>query len=63
MTNEKYNWIKNRGFPAFGVLLLIIGIIFLLQENGYLPKTFQWWPIILIALGLIIIYEHYTKKK
>ena len=44
---------------AFGLFLLIIGIIFLLS-NLNLFWWLRWdylWPLILIAIGLTIIFQ------
>lgn len=43
---------------AFGVVLVVIGSIFLLESLGIIDYGVrQLWPLVLIALGLLIIYE------
>jgi hypothetical protein len=43
---------------AFGVVLVVIGSIFLLESLGLIDYGLrQLWPLVLIALGLLIIYE------
>jgi hypothetical protein len=43
---------------AFGVVLVVIGSIFLLESLGLIEYGLrQLWPLVLIALGLLIIYE------
>ncbi len=48
--------------PIFGLLLLIIGAIFL--ANNFFPelRLDKYWPIIPIALGFILIFSSYQKK-
>ncbi len=40
-----------------GLMLLGLGLIFLLSNFGYFPSGLwgRWWPLILIAIGLIIL--------
>lgn len=40
-----------------GLVLLGLGFIFLLSNFGYFPSGLweRWWPLILIAIGLIIL--------
>ena len=43
---------------AFGVVLVIIGTIFLLESLGVTDVGIrELWPLILIGLGLVILYE------
>jgi hypothetical protein len=43
---------------AFGLVLVIIGVIFLLESLGITDVGIrQLWPLILIGLGLLILYE------
>jgi hypothetical protein len=43
-------------FPILAVILLVVGIIWLVNELGYLAITIPWVPVVLIiiAVGLII---------
>jgi len=46
--------------PIWGILLVFIGIIFLLQNFGFLSWTiwralWRFWPVVLIMAGLGII--------
>jgi len=48
--------------PVWGVFLLFLGIIFLLQTTGVLPwglwgTLWHFWPALLIAIGLGIHLE------
>src|SRR4030067_988757 len=40
-----------------GLVLLGLGLIFLLSNFGYFPSGLwgRWWPLILIAVGLILL--------
>lgn len=45
-----------RGRISFGVVLLIIGVIWLLRELGYLTNI-PIWPTILIVIALWLIFK------
>jgi hypothetical protein len=61
---------KNRdwGYLIYGNLILLIGIFFLLEYLLLLPPFFfedtidQYWPLILIVLGLIIFFRGFFTK-
>ena len=42
-----------------GVVLLVLGIIFLLENFGLMPhfRWDRWWPIFLIIIGLAVIVK------
>lgn len=43
---------------AIGVVLVVIGAIFLLESLGVMDVGInELWPVILIAVGLVIVYE------
>lgn len=43
---------------AFGLVLVIIGVIFLLESLGITQVGIrELWPLILIGLGLLVLYE------
>ncbi len=43
---------------ALGVVLVIVGAIFLMESVGIIDAGLaELWPVILIALGLVILYE------
>ncbi len=43
---------------ALGVVLVVIGAIFLLESVGITDAGLdELWPAILIAVGLVIVYE------
>ncbi len=52
---------------ALGVVLVVIGAIFLLESLGIIDAGInELWPVILIAIGLVIVYErlrrHYRRR-
>lgn len=49
--------------PFLGLILMIIGAIFL--ANNFFPqlRLDKYWPIIPIALGLALIFSSYNHKK
>lgn len=51
---------KNSTLP--GIILVILGLIFLLDNYGF--KLFDFgklWPMFLIIPGVCIIYDHYKQ--
>lgn len=53
----------HRKSSIFGLFLMIIGAIFL--ANNFFPqlRLDKYWPIIPIALGLVLIFSSYNHKK
>ena len=49
----------NRSFPTFAVILLVIGIIWLLNELNVIAVDVPWWPVILIIVALGAIVNRY----
>jgi len=43
--------------PVFGILLLIIGIIWILQDFALITIDIPWVPIIVILIALAIILK------
>jgi hypothetical protein len=43
---------------ALGVVLVVIGAIFLLESLDVIDAGInELWPVILIAIGIVIVYE------
>lgn len=41
-----------------GLVLVAIGAFLLLRNLGYIPPNVeQWWPVILIGIGLVIVFN------
>jgi len=56
---------KERYAPAWGILLLFLGIIFLLQNLNVLPwglwgTLWHFWPVLIIAIGLTILLRFHN---
>jgi Domain of unknown function (DUF5668) len=47
-----YTWRRCRG----ALILILIGVVFLLQESHVLPWS-GGWPLILIGIGIILLAE------
>ena len=61
---EKPEPVTHRAGYIAGVILVIIGLFFLLNSFGWL-WWFRWgyvWPVIVIAIGLLIIFRIVRKK-
>ena len=48
--------------PRIGaVILIVLGVLFLLSNLGMLPRLgplfAQWWPLILIAVGVYLLVQ------
>lgn len=41
------------------IVLIVLGVLFLLSNLGWIPRLgplfAQWWPIILIAVGVTLL--------
>ena len=48
-----------RSTKTGAVILIVIGVLFLLANLGYIPRLgpllAQWWPVILIVVGLYLL--------
>ena len=63
MPDEKQQ--KERYAPVWGILLLFLGIIFLLQNLNVLPwglwgTLWHFWPVLIIAIGLTILLRFHN---
>jgi hypothetical protein len=57
-----------RSKSAIGAYVLIgLGILFLLANLGWIPPVrllmSQWWPIILIIVGILLLIRHSSRHK
>jgi len=53
------------GVPIWGILLLFLGVVFLLQTLGVLPwglwgTLWRFWPVLIIIIGLGILLRRYN---
>jgi len=49
-------------FPMLGVILLVIGVIWLLDGLNLLPwKNIPWVPVVLIIVAIGLIVNRYSK--
>ncbi len=46
-------------------ILIVLGLIFLLSNLGWLPRHVmaQWWPLILIIVGVLMLIRRSSRKK
>ena len=49
-------------FPTFGVILLVIGVVWLLSELGIVIINVPWIPLLLIVVAIGIIFNAFQKK-
>lgn len=59
---KKKNVCCSGTFPTFAVSLLVIGVLWLLAELGYIVINIPWIPIVLIIIAIGIIVNNYNKK-
>lgn len=47
---------KKKKFPTFAVILLVVAVIWLLSELGYIAINVPWIPITIgiVAIGMIV---------
>jgi len=55
---------KKKPSPAGGVVLIAIGVVFLFNTLGYwrLGDLVRYWPILLIALGIFMLYRSVSEQ-
>ena len=51
------------GFPTVATILLVLGILWLLNDLKVLTIDIPWWPVILIVIAIGWIVNFYSKKK
>jgi hypothetical protein len=50
-------------FPTFAVILLVVGIVWLLNELKYITIDIPWIPVVLIIVAIGMIVNHFSKSK
>jgi hypothetical protein len=50
-------------FPVLGVILLIVGIVWLLTELKVIVIDFPWIPVVLIVIAVALIWNRFFGKK
>jgi hypothetical protein len=55
---------RKKPSPAGGVVLIVMGVVFLLNTLGYwrLGDLVQYWPVLLIALGIFMLYRSVSEQ-
>ncbi len=46
-----YSWGYTSGFSCFGFILILIGILWLARDMGWIPDI-PLWPVFLIIIGI-----------
>jgi uncharacterized membrane protein HdeD (DUF308 family) len=60
--NKEARAYHRKRLPYFGVILIIVGIFALLINLRIIPSV-NWdifWPVLLIVLGILMLYDHYN---
>jgi hypothetical protein len=53
--------VNNNAAKFWGILLFVVGIVFLLSNYAVIPETLsKFWPIVLLGIGLKLFF---TKKE
>jgi hypothetical protein len=57
--------LRSRRWSAiWGVVLIVLGAAFLLQNFNLVPAGYlQWWPVLVIAAGLWLLARGYTERR
>jgi membrane-bound ClpP family serine protease len=48
-------------FPVLGVLLLILGMVWLFNELGYPKINLPWIPVIVIVIAVAMIFNRFRR--
>lgn len=43
--------------PTFGIILVVLGILWFGSDMGYIPKNIPWFPIVMIIIGISWIMD------
>ncbi|MEK6818636.1 MAG: hypothetical protein AABY10_01745 [Nanoarchaeota archaeon] len=55
--------VKNKSFPTFWFIVLVVAVIWFLSETGYINFNVPWLPLVLIIVALGAIINNYGSKK
>ena len=57
--------LRSRRWSAiWGVVLIVLGAAFLLQNLNLVPAGYlQWWPVLVAAAGLWLLARGYTERR
>ena len=50
-------------FPIGGFILLVIGLVWLLNELNVFRINIPWVPLVVIVIGIGIIFNHYYRRR
>jgi phage shock protein C len=62
---EEVQQFRQRGFLILGVVVIVVGILFLIGNLNFFSR-FYWnfiWPVILVIVGLLIIFGTRQSRK
>jgi len=62
---QERNWCfgsVNKGFPTFAAIILVVGVIWLLNDLKIFSFEIPWFPVILIIIAAGWIINHYMRK-
>ena len=46
-----------------GIILIVVGAVLLMREHWYWFSLHEWWPLILILVGLVLIFRKRDEKE
>lgn len=63
--NQKPHCSKNDGLPFMGIFLIVLGVVFLLDRIGIIPREYRQylfsWQSLLIFVGLISLFKSHSR--
>jgi hypothetical protein len=48
---------RGQGFAWGGLILIGIGVVFMLQTMGLLPRDFNWWALFILMPAVAMYYQ------
>jgi hypothetical protein len=57
MAQQKTNKPWHHNSIIGGVVLVVLGVIFLIQNYLHIDLLDKFWPLILVVVGLVVIYN------
>jgi hypothetical protein len=61
---EKGEWFDRRGDRGlfWPVAMIVVGLVWLAKNMGWLNRDVPWFPLLLIAFGVYLIVRHTSRQ-
>lgn len=63
MPAKKDGAVKEKFFPTFAVILLVVGIVWFLSELNVITVDVPWVPLVVIIIAVGMLFNRYRGKR